>query len=236
MALISVFVFFSASQPAYACTTIWTPAPTAAPAAGATPALGYVQPDMGRQHVNVGDKVTYTYCAPASGSHYNKPGSAGPDPAPASTAPTTASFPRAGSTTSSTARWSSCTPATSAGRDGRRAGPAARLLRRLPAEPGLRHPKGVIGPVIARFDQMSTPFQAIVWGRVLPLDTFDQAKILAFWQQWGEKTNPEPQCAAPSPSGSAAPSGSPVASGSVAPSATPLATPVPSSSVAPSPS
>ena len=65
-------------------------------------------------------------------------------------------------------------------------------------------PKGVIGPVIARFDQMSTPFQAIVWGRVLPLETFDQAKILAFWQQWGEKTNPEPQCAAPSPSASAA--------------------------------
>ena len=33
------------------------------------------------------------------------------------------------------------------------------------------------GPVIARFDQMSSPFQAIVWGRVLPLETFDQAQI-----------------------------------------------------------
>ena len=45
------FVFFSASQPAFACSTIWTPDPTASPAAGATPALGYVQPDMGHQHV-----------------------------------------------------------------------------------------------------------------------------------------------------------------------------------------
>ena len=72
----------------------------------------------------------------------------------------------------------------------------------FPPGPVCGTPKGVIGPVIARFDQMSTPFQAIVWGRVLTLDSFDQAKILAFWQQWGEKTNPEPQCAAPSPSGS----------------------------------
>ena len=110
----------------------------------------------------------------------------------------------------------------------------------FPPGPVCGTPKGVVGPVIARFDQMSTPFQAIVWGRVLTLDTFDQAKILAFWQQWGEKTNPEPQCAKPSPSDSAAPSGSPAASGSAAPARprapTPLATPVPSSSVAPSPS
>ena len=38
-------------------------------------------------------------------------------------------------------------------------------------------PKGIVGPVVARFDQMSTPFQAIVWGRVLPLETFDQAQV-----------------------------------------------------------
>ena len=77
-------------------------------------------------------------------------------------------------------------------------------------------PKGIVGPVVARFDQMSTPFQAIVWGRVLPLETFDQAQVLAFYQQWGDKTNPEPQCTAPSPSASAAVSAAP--SGSAAPS------------------
>ena len=47
------------------------------------------------------------------------------------------------------------------------------------------------GPVIARFDQMSSPFQAILWGRVLPLQTFDEARIKAFWEQWGGRTNPE---------------------------------------------
>ena len=75
VALIGGFVFVSASQAAFTCTTIWAPAPTASPAAGATNAPGYVQPDMGRRHVAYGTNVTYQYCAPASGSHYNRAGS-----------------------------------------------------------------------------------------------------------------------------------------------------------------
>ena len=70
VALLSAFVFFQSSQAAYACSTIWTPEPTASPSAGATENLGYVQPDMGNSHVGRGDKVTYTYCAPASGSRW----------------------------------------------------------------------------------------------------------------------------------------------------------------------
>ncbi len=228
--LISAFVFASASQPAYACSTIWNPTPTASPAAGATPALGFVQPDMGRQHAGLGDKVTYTYCAPASGSHYNKPGSAGPIPARVY-GPNDNVIPQG---------WihnlehgalvvlytGSSSGATAEGQAQLRA-----FYDAFPPGPVCGTPKGVIGPVIARFDQMSTPFQAIVWGRVLFLDTFDQAKILAFWEQWGEKTNPEPQCPKPSPSASTAPSGS-AGSGSAAPSATP----VPSASAVASPS
>jgi hypothetical protein len=53
--------------------------------------------------------------------------------------------------------------------------------------------------VIARFDEMATPYAALVWGRVLPLAEFDAAQILEFWQVYGERTNPEPQCAPPSP-------------------------------------
>ena len=37
VALLSAFVFLQSSQPAYACSTIWTPDPTASPAPGATP-------------------------------------------------------------------------------------------------------------------------------------------------------------------------------------------------------
>lgn len=66
-----------------------------------------------------------------------------------------------------------------------------------------------VGPVFARFDQMKTPFAAMVWGRVLPLETFDTAAILQLDQAYGERTNPEKYCAVPSGSPSAEPSGSP---------------------------
>jgi hypothetical protein len=236
VALIAAFVFYSAARPAFACSTIWTPAPTASPAAGATPALGYVQPDQGHTHVGVGDVVTYTYCAPASGNHINKPPS-GPIPARVY-GPSDTVIPQG---------WihnlehggivilykGDSPGATAEGQAQLRA-----FYDTFPNSPVCNIPKGSIGPVIARFDQMSTPFQAIVWDRVLPLQTFDQETILAFWQQWGEKTNPEQQCAGPSgsPAASAAPDASASPAPSVTPSPPPSASPVPSSSAAASPS
>ena len=56
VALIALFVFSSAAAPAYACSTLFDPAPTASPAAGQTPSLGYPQDDMGNKHVAVGDQ------------------------------------------------------------------------------------------------------------------------------------------------------------------------------------
>ena len=203
IALVAAFVFLSSSQPAYACSTKWVPAPTASPAAGATPALGYVQPDQGTEHDPVGEKVTYTYCAPASGAHYNKPGSGGPIQ-PRVYGPSDNVLPQGwihnlehgGMVLLYTGSSSGATPE---GQAQLRA-----FYDTFPPGPVCGTPKGVDGPVIARFDQMSSPFQALVWGRVLLLDTFDQAKILAFWEQWGERTHPEKKCAVPSPS--AAPS------------------------------
>jgi hypothetical protein len=211
--LIAAFVFVSAASPAYACSTVWTPSPTASPSPGETPNLGYAQPDMGHVHVGVGDKVTYTYCAPASGSHINKPGVAGPIPARVY-GPSDSVIPQnwihnlehgglvvlykgdsAGATADGQAAfksWQSAFP-----------------------------PVTDCGPVVARFDQMSTPFQAMVWGRVLLMDTWDPNLVNQFWLQWGGRTNLEPLC--PTPNSSAAPSGS------IAPS-----TPVPSASPAPS--
>ncbi len=81
---------------------------------------------------------------------------------------------------------------------------------------------------------MSSPFQAIVWGRVLPLDTFDQAEITAYWNQWGGKTNLEPLC--PTPNSTTNPSATEVPgsfnpSASAAPSDVPSATPSGSSPI-----
>ncbi len=125
----------------------------------------------------------------------------------------TRSCRRAGSTTSSTAPSSSSTEGDSAGATADGQAQLHAFYDNFPNSPVCNIPKGQLAPVIARFDQMSSPFQAIVWGRVLPLDTLDQAKILAFYEQWAEKTNPEKQCAVPSastnPTDSTAPSASP---------------------------
>ena len=46
-----------------------SPAPAAAP--DATPRLGQVTRDLGRAHVATGERVTYEFCPPTSGAHYN---------------------------------------------------------------------------------------------------------------------------------------------------------------------
>ncbi len=230
VALISLFVFFSASQAAFACSTIWTPEPTASPSPGATPALGYVQPDMGHQHVGVGEKVTYTYCAPASGNHINKPGVAGPIPARVY-GPNDNVIPQGWIHNLEHGGMVLLYQGNSAGATAEGQAQLRTFYDNFPPGPVCGTPKGAIGPVIARFDQMSTPFQALVWGRVLQLDTFDQAKILAFWEQWGERTNPEKQCAVPS----ATPTTSEAPAESAVPSATPAVTasPLPTESATP---
>ncbi len=243
IALLGVVSFQSATQAAYACSTNWQPAPTASPAAGSSPQPGYAQPDMGQGHVTVGTRVTYTYCPPASGRHYNAAG--GGPIQPRLYAPTEQAIPEG---------WvhnlehgamvvlyrADSQAATPDGQASLRA-----FFGTFPPGPVCNTPPGTtIGPVIARFDDMAWPMAALVWGRVLPLQTLDQAAILDFYQAYGEKTNPEPQCAPPSdspapssaPSASSAPSTSGAPSASAAPSATAgtSASSAPSTSAAPS--
>jgi hypothetical protein len=207
VALIAAFVFASASAAAYSCTTEWSPPPTASPGAGASPDLGYVQPDMGRSHVAVGSKVTYTYCPPASGSHNNASG-AGPI-APRLYGPNDAAIPEGwihnlehGAMVIVYRGRDGDPGLTTEGQQALRA-----LYDSFPISPVCGIAPGTSqGPVMARFDQMATPYAAIIWDRVLPLQTLDTAQILAFWQRWGERTNPEQQCAPPSVTPSAAPS------------------------------
>ena len=228
IALLSAFVFFQSSQPAFACSTIWTPEPTASPSPGATENLGYVQPDMGNSHVSRGEKVTYTYCAPASGSHVNLPGVAGPIPARVY-GPTDNVSPTGWIHNLEHGALVVLYKTDSAGAtpDGQ-----AKFKSFYEAFP----PAQNCGPVIAPFDQMSSPFQAILWGRVLPLETFDEQRVRAFYEQWAGRTNPE-KGGCPTPNQSTAPTVSAEPASSAAPSAAPTAAPTAAPSVAaPSPS
>ena len=103
-------------------------------AEGASPQPGYVQPDMGNGHVAIGTKVTYTYCPPAAGSTTTRAG-AGPIPSRVY-GPNDTVIPQGwvhnlehGAIVSSTA---ATAPSV------RRPGGPPGLLRRYPAEPGLR--------------------------------------------------------------------------------------------------
>jgi hypothetical protein len=234
-AVIGVGVFATATQAAYACSSVWQPDATPSPGADASPQSGYVEPDMGQGHVPRGTKLTYTYCPPASGRHYNSPD-----------APITARVYGPGDGVipqgwihnlehgALVVLYRGDQPNLDALRALFAAAPVSPVCG---FTPGGQSP----GPVVARFDDMAWPYAAVVWDRVLPLQTVDQQAILDFYMTWGERTNPEKLCAAPSaspsvaPSGSAAPSSStPASSSAASPQASPADSPQTSPAASPS--
>lgn len=233
--------YFSLTAPAYACSIQWVAQPTPTPQPSATARLGYPQEDMLRDHVPVGTKVKYLYCPPASGDHYS---SAGQGPIqPRVYGPNEKAIPEG---------WVhnlehgglvlvyNCSPTT--GGDGctdTKQAAMKQLYSSWPLSPICQLQPGVVGPVIARFDDMAYPYAALLWDQILPLQTLDTPQILAFFQQQGERTNPEqqPNCASPSagpsaaPSATAAPTGTPTSSPTQAPaSAVPSVSPAPAAS------
>jgi hypothetical protein len=249
VAIVGAFFFFSVTASAYGCSTITQPAPAGTPLPNGSPApLGQAQPDMGNMHVTVGVNQRYAYCPPASGPHYN---SSGEGPIPAKYyGPDDGARPEGwihnlehgAVVILYNCKMGACT-------DGN-AATLQTLTQNFPNSPICGVRGGVLSPVIARFDDMAAPFAAIVWDRVLYLNTLDTAAILEFYRTEAEQTNPEPQCARPSPSAapSVAPGGSETPGGSASPgssaspsgaqSSTPSGTPsvAPSSSPSPTPS
>lgn len=237
LAVVAAFLLFGATQPAYACESLVTPAPSATPGpAGAPAPLGQPEQDMGRRHIEQGASARYATCPPASGPHYNAPG--GPiQPRFYGKDDTTVPqgwihnlehggfvlLYRCGAT-------DTC--------DAAQQQQLQQFAASFPASPVCNLPAGRTSPVVTRFDQMSTPYTAVIWGRILPLQTLDTAAALRFYAEQGERTNPEPQCAAPGASPTA-PSASP---GAPSPGTPSPASPAPSgaspepSAASPSPS
>jgi hypothetical protein len=205
---IGAFAFTSASAPAYACTTIDTPRPAA------EGQIGQVQPDQGAAHVQAGDKVTYPVCPPASGKHVNRVGFGpltpqvyGPDD---QSLPTgwVHNLEHGGLVLLYACDQGACDDAGIAALQEFDAGfPNSAICNLAP---------GGVGPVVARFEQMPTRYAALVWNRVLYLDTLDAQLVYDFFLRYAERVEggrwvapPEPQCAAPSAGPSAAPTTTP---------------------------
>jgi hypothetical protein len=240
----AVFVVIGATSKAYGCTVLSTPAPAESVGPSQTPQLGQPQPDMGRSHINPGTFQTYTYCPPASGFHVNVQG-LGPISA-RFYGPDDASEPQGwvhnlehGGLVVLYSCAGGCPDEATLQKLSDFVNPAT-----FPLSPVCKIPAGITGPVVARFDDMKTRFAALLWDRVLLLDTLDSAQILTFFQQFGDTTEPEPpvQCSQVSPSPSAEPSANPSGAsaspsgGSAAPSgsATPSGSAIPSGSANPS--
>jgi Protein of unknown function (DUF3105) len=235
---VGLFVAMSAAAPAYACGSIDTVQPAA------SGELGQTQSDMGNQHVQTGDKITYPVCPPASGKHINQQGY-GPLQ-PKVYGPDDNSLPNGwvhnlehgGLALLYSCDKGACDAASTQQLQAFSAGFPASAICQLP-------PKSV-GPVVARFEQMPTKYAALIWDRVLYLDTLDAQKVYDFYTRYAERladdgtwiSPPEPQCTAPSAAPSAAPSGAPSAAPvpNASPSGAPSASPLPSASPVPSPS
>lgn len=226
-------LFLGASSPAYACTSMLQPTASPSVAPGETPRLGQVTRDLGRNHVETGSSVTYEFCPPTSGSHYNA-SRLGPIP-PVFYGKDDTTVPEGwihnlehGAMVVLYRCPEGCaTDAQTA---------LGALQQQLPASPLCGFPPGS-NVVVTRFDQLPTPYAAVVWGRVVFLNSLDVGAITTFYAQSADRA-PEPQCQqavpgytpTPGPAASPAASASPVA---------PAASPAPSSSPAaasPSPS
>ena len=217
IAIGALLVYASFTTKGYVCLSEWTPGPTPTTAPSATPHIGYFQDDLGRNHVDVGVRVRYAFCPPASGQHYNQPGTAGPiEPRFYGSSETT--IPQ---------NWLHniehgglvllyrCASGDTC--DDAQQTTLRNFFTTFPNSPICDTPKGTTGPVITRFDDMKFPYAALLWDQVLPLDSFDAEQVLAFFAHNADRTNPEPQCAQPTPT--AGPTGTP------GPTATPAATP-----------
>lgn len=199
---VSAYALTSAAAPAYACATVDTVQ------AAAEGQQGQVQPDQGTGHIQSGDKVTYPVCPPASGKHVNKVGYGPLEPKVYG--PDDTSVPNGwihnlehgGLVLLYSCDKGACDET------------GVQVLRDaaagFPNSAICDLPAGTVGPVVARFEEMPTQYAALVWDRVLYLDTLDNAAIYDFYLRYGERVSdgrfvapPEPQCAVPSPSASA---------------------------------
>jgi hypothetical protein len=239
--LVGAWFVGAASQPAYACSSIF---PADAPVVEGQ--IGAVQEDMGNLHVAPGTTVRYTYCPPASGNHVNQRGFGPIDPK--FYGPDDRTVPEG---------WvhnlehGAVVVLYSCGKGACDQASLDRLrqfIRQWDAVSPVCHiPPNTIGPVVARFEDMAKPYAALLWDRVLYMDTFDAQKVKDFYLKEGEYLDagktafvapPEPQCAVPSPSVSSSPSASgpasPVPSGSASSAPSGSASAVPSSSASPS--
>lgn len=167
----------------YACGEV-LPAPS-----GSVGAEGITTESLGADHVAVGTRITYGFCPPTSGDHFAaqgrgpiRPGFYGPD-----------SAAEPGGWVHNLEhgygvvlyRGDANVPQETLAALRQFAGSAPQTQGALACGYATK-------TVVARFDEMSTPFAVLAWDRLLPLPAWDEAAARAFLERSMEVTAPEP--------------------------------------------
>lgn len=174
-----------ATARAYSCADLLTASP------GASGTDGFETDSLGQDHVGTGTKIRYGFCPPTSGGHYNaagagplRPGFYGPD---AAAGPggwvhnlehgyVVALYRCAGG---------ACPPEAELA-----------ALRSFAANGPPTQSAAACGyrskVLVARFDDMSTPYALLAWDRALLLDSLDDAAARDFARRSIDATAPEP--------------------------------------------
>ena len=185
MGVVGLAFISTATARDYSCTELLTAPP------GASATDGFATQSLGRAHVAVGTKISYRFCPPTSGSHYNAAG-AGP------------------------LRPTFYGPDSEAGPGGwvhnLEHGYVVALYRcadgACPSDADLAALRSFAsnGPptqsaaacgyrskvIVARFDELSTPYAILAWDRALLLASFDPSIARGIASRFIEATGPEP--------------------------------------------
>ena len=183
--VIAIAFIGSATARDYSCAELLT----APPAASGTD--GFTTESLGRDHVPVGTKIRYGFCPPTSGGHYNaagagplRPGFYGPD---AAAGPggwvhnlehgyVVSLYRCAGGACPSEAELSAL-------RSFAVNGPPTQSATACSYRSKV---------IVARFDDLATPYALLAWDRALLLDSFDATIARQFASRSIDATAPEP--------------------------------------------
>ena len=156
------------------------------PQQDATVADPMVMPNMGHDHVAAGSRLSYLNCPPTSGNHYQASGVA---PArPAYYAPDASIGP--GSWVHNLEHGyvvvlyrcaEGVCPEPEVATDLRR------FVAEAPSSPSATACGYQSKVIVARFDQMSTPYALLAWDHLLLVEDFDRAQALDFARTWLEQ-------------------------------------------------
>jgi hypothetical protein len=169
------------ASPSPAASPTALPSPTPLP----TPRLGFATAILGRDHVATGSTITYGFCPPDSGNHYNEPPLG---PVPAKVYGPEKELPPG--------EWVHnlehgyivllyrCPSGTPGSGDCISADEYSQLQAFFNQAPDSGVPACPNKVVVARFDSMDTSFAELAWGRAFLFDQFDLDTANTFLQQW----------------------------------------------------